>query len=372
MDHDNFWLTTWGRYHTKPFLKAVEQIGEDRFLFSVDYPYEQMASAALWFDDGQFSSAPKLKVGRENANKLLGLGLKAVSSVRCDSLLEVRLKEAVPMEQSPGPRPAAEHVTFARLARDATFELVLTLVLLFLVATIVRWVIGPSLISRVFPHIHAQLLIVGTAVAILLAGLILSPPGKISGGHMNPAISLAMWRFGVFPGAQLATYTIAQLLGSLAGVMLAREVWGPVVAAPPVAYAVIQPGPGLSMWKLAIAETLGMAVIVFVVGLCLGAHRLAPWAPWIVGAMVGTGIAVLGTTSGGSLNPARQFGPAVVSGKTAYLWVYLVAPMLGAVLAVELRQFVQSERKVLTHRLCGTIDRPHTQTGSYNHRAQIC
>jgi gamma-resorcylate decarboxylase len=77
---NNFWLTTSGHYHTKPFLDAIEQIGEDRVLFSVDYPYEQMSSAARWFDDAQFSNALKVKVGRENANRLLGLKLKPVSS----------------------------------------------------------------------------------------------------------------------------------------------------------------------------------------------------------------------------------------------------------------------------------------------------
>lgn len=77
---NNFWLTTSGHYHTKPFLDAIEQIGEDRILFSVDYPYEQMSSAARWFDDAQFSNALKLKVGRENANRLFGLKLKPVST----------------------------------------------------------------------------------------------------------------------------------------------------------------------------------------------------------------------------------------------------------------------------------------------------
>jgi gamma-resorcylate decarboxylase len=77
---NNFWLTTSGHYHTKPFLDAVEQIGEERVLFSVDYPYEQMSSAARWFDDAQFSNSLKLKVGRENANRLFGLKLKPVST----------------------------------------------------------------------------------------------------------------------------------------------------------------------------------------------------------------------------------------------------------------------------------------------------
>jgi hypothetical protein len=76
-----------------------------------------------------------------------------------------------------------EHVAFARLARDSAFELMLTLVLLFGVVSIVRWVIGPSPISR------------------------------------------AMWRFGVFPATGIVPYAIAQLLGSIVGVVAARAVW---------------------------------------------------------------------------------------------------------------------------------------------------
>jgi glycerol uptake facilitator protein/aquaporin Z len=104
-----------------------------------------------------------------------------------------------------------------------------------------------------------------------------------------------------------------------------------------------------------------MAVIIFIVGVCLAVHRLAPYVPWIVGALVGTGIAALGTATGGSLNPARQFGPAVLSGATQYLWVYLLAPMLGAELAVWFRRAIQSRRVVLTHRLCGTLGDDHTR-----------
>ncbi len=105
-----------------------------------------------------------------------------------------------------------------------------------------------------------------------------------------------------------------------------------------------------------------MAVIILIVGACLAVHRLTPFVPWIVGALVGTGIAALGTATGGSLNPARQFGPAVLSGVTQYLWVYLLAPMLGAEIAVWLRQAIQSRREVLTHRLCGSIGGAHTST----------
>jgi glycerol uptake facilitator-like aquaporin len=259
------------------------------------------------------------------------------------------------VEQSPALPKNAERIAIVRLARDSAIELILTSILLFGVTTIVRWVIGPSPISRAAPGIHAELWIVGAAVALLLAGLILTPLGRTSGAHTNPAISLAMWRFGVFPGAGVIPYSIAQLLGSVLGVVAARLVWGHIVAEPPVVYAALQPGPGWSTWELFVVEALGMTVIAFVVGLCLAVQQLTSFVPWIVGGLVGLGIALLGTATGGSLNPARQFGPAVVSGQTRFLWVYLLAPMFGAAIAAWLRRRIQCQRRVLTHRLCGTI-----------------
>ena len=74
----NFWLTTSGHYHTKPLIEAIDQLGDDRVIFSVDYPYEQMDSAARWFDDIRLDNRIKQKVGRENANQLLRLGLAPV------------------------------------------------------------------------------------------------------------------------------------------------------------------------------------------------------------------------------------------------------------------------------------------------------
>ena len=259
------------------------------------------------------------------------------------------------MQESRALPKKGERPGIVRLARDSGIELILTSILLFGVVTIVRWVIGPSPISRAIPGIHAELWIVGAAVALLLAGLILSPPGRASGGHTNPAISLAMWRFGVFPGAGVIPYSIAQLLGSVLGVVAARLVWGHVVAEPPVTYAALQPGQGWSSGELFVVEALGMTVIALVVGICLAVPRLTPRVPWVVGILVGLGIALLGTSTGGSLNPARQFGPAVVSGQTRFLWAYFLAPMFGAAIAAWLRRKIQRQHRVLTHRLCGSI-----------------
>jgi glycerol uptake facilitator-like aquaporin len=240
------------------------------------------------------------------------------------------------------------------LIRNSMLELILTSALLFGVTTIVRFVVGASPISRALPQIHVQLILVGALVAVLLSGLIVSRPGKISGGHMNPAISLAMWRFGVFPAVGIVPYIAAQLFGSILGVLAARIIWGPIVGRPPVLYAVIQPAPDWSSAQVFAAELIVMGLIVFVVGYFLSNPRLAPKVPWLVGVLIGLGIALLGTQSGGSLNPARQFGPAVASTHTAKLWVFLVAPMVGAELGAQLLRALRKRRQVLTHRLCGT------------------
>jgi len=240
------------------------------------------------------------------------------------------------------------------LIRNSVLEAILTSALLFGVTMIVRFVVGASPISRAFPQIHVQLFLVGALVAVLLSLLIISRAGKVSGGHMNPAISLAMWRFGVFPAAGIVPYIAAQLLGSIFGVLAARVVWGPIVARPPVLYAVIQPAPDWSAASVFAAELIGMGLIVFMVGYFLSNPRLAPKVPWLVGILIGLGIALFGTETGGSLNPARQFGPAVVSAHTTKLWVFLVAPMVGAELGAQLLHSLRKRRQVLTHRLCGT------------------
>jgi 2,3-dihydroxybenzoate decarboxylase len=76
----NFWLTTSGHYHSRPLLESLHQIGDDRVMFSVDYPYEQMTSAARWFDELLIAKEVKVRVGRDNAMTLLKLGLGASSA----------------------------------------------------------------------------------------------------------------------------------------------------------------------------------------------------------------------------------------------------------------------------------------------------
>lgn len=243
-------------------------------------------------------------------------------------------------------------LSWRKTAQHSACEAALTAALLFCVASIVRWFIGPSAVSRAAPGIHLELLFVGLAVALLTPALILSPLGKASGGHMNPAISFGMWWFGVFPRRSVIPYTVAQLAGSLAGVLLARAAWGPTLARAPVAYAVLRPASGWTNAGLFPAEAACMAAIVVLVGLFLSVHRLTRFVPWLAGGLIGAAITGLGAVTGASLDPARELGPALFARQYAFLFSYLLAPLAGAALAAWLlRRFYR--RRLLTHHLSG-------------------
>ncbi len=76
----NFWITTSGNFHARQLTAAVEQIGIEKVMFSVDYPYEQMDVAGRWFDDLGIDNQSKLRIGRENAAALFNLDLPAISA----------------------------------------------------------------------------------------------------------------------------------------------------------------------------------------------------------------------------------------------------------------------------------------------------
>jgi predicted TIM-barrel fold metal-dependent hydrolase len=60
-------------FHTRTLLNAIGEIGSDRLLFSVDYPYESMADAVEWFDNSLLSHNDRAKIGRENAQRIFSL-----------------------------------------------------------------------------------------------------------------------------------------------------------------------------------------------------------------------------------------------------------------------------------------------------------
>jgi 2,3-dihydroxybenzoate decarboxylase len=70
---ENFYVTTSGNYHTPSLVGVLLTLGADRVLFAADYPFENMADAATWFDGAPISESDRLRIGRTNAQRLLGL-----------------------------------------------------------------------------------------------------------------------------------------------------------------------------------------------------------------------------------------------------------------------------------------------------------
>ena len=71
---ENFYLTTSGNFRTPTFIEVMMEVGSDRLLFSVDYPFEETAEAAKWFDEVEISETDRVKIGRTNARTLFKLG----------------------------------------------------------------------------------------------------------------------------------------------------------------------------------------------------------------------------------------------------------------------------------------------------------
>ncbi|GAA0596048.1 MIP/aquaporin family protein [Streptomyces crystallinus] len=217
--------------------------------------------------------------------------------------------------------------------RGAAVECALTAVMMFLVVTMVRWLLDPA--SPVFvAELRPALGAVGALVAVMLVGLILSPAGRRSGAHLNPAVSVTLWLMRAFPGRAVLPYTVGQLLGGLAGTALGRLVWGPVVRSAAVSYGLARPEPGRSALSVFVLEAASFAALALLIGFFVAHPALTRPMPYAVGLAVGLIIALLGPVSGGAANPARQLGPALLSGNTTALWAYLTAPLLGAALGV--------------------------------------
>jgi glycerol uptake facilitator-like aquaporin len=242
------------------------------------------------------------------------------------------------------------------LARAAD-EFVLTTVLLFLAVTVVRWLRDPG--SPLYiADLDVALAVIGVLSGAILTGLIFTPPGRRSGGHMNPAVTVALWLMDVFPGRGVLPYVLAQLAGSAAGTGLGRLAWGSAVSLPSVAHAAIRPASTWQPASVLLAEVGSMIAISLVVGFFLVRPGYAHLLPYAIGLSVGLVIALLGSRSGGSVNPARQFGPAALSGQTIDLWIYLVAPILGAVLGASVYHLLIRRLSMRRHAPRGGLPHP--------------
>jgi aquaporin Z len=154
--------------------------------------------------------------------------------------------------------------------------------------------------------------------------------GAVSGAHLNPAVSLAFALRGDFPWKRVPGYIVIQLIGATLACLFLRLIFGNIEH-----LGATLPGPGYKSWQALLMEIVLTTLLVSVI---LGTASAAQNVGAIAALGVGGYIALAGLwaapVSGVSMNPARSFGPALASGDWTSYWVYLVGPIVGALIAV--------------------------------------
>jgi glycerol uptake facilitator-like aquaporin len=189
-------------------------------------------------------------------------------------------------------------------------------------------------LTRDMRFVGLRVLIIGLAVGGSVCVAALSPPGRRSGGHLSPAITLGFWLRGGVHWHDLVGYSAAQLAGSVAGATVAGLVWGPGVRA--VQHGLIAPAPGWGVPSVFLVEAASTTVLVLAIFVMVSHVLTVTYTPWVAGAVVTALIWVTGSRTGGGFNPARAFGSAIAGGHYHLLWLYLLAPLVGAALAASL------------------------------------
>jgi MIP family channel proteins len=167
-------------------------------------------------------------------------------------------------------------------------------------------------------------IVFGAVVTALIYSL-----GHISGAHFNPAVTLAFWSSGFFRLSLVLPYIVAQTLGAIAASGLLRMSLGTVGN-----LGATMPRNGDWMQSLVLETVLTFILMLVIFG--SGLDRRAPigFAGIAIGLTVALEAACMGPITGASMNPVRSLAPALVSGNLQHQWLYWVAPILGAQLAV--------------------------------------
>ena len=164
----------------------------------------------------------------------------------------------------------------------------------------------------------------GLAIAIMIAAV-----GGISGGHFNPAVTfgfLVTKRISIEKAAQ---YWVSQLLGASFAAWILKSVYGSMAGT--VGGASLSQG--VSPMKAMLAEGIGTFLLMLVIVGTAIDKRGSFAAGFPIGLTISSVILVIGPMTGAALNPARWFGPALVTGSWSNAWVWLLGPLLGASVA---------------------------------------
>jgi MIP family channel proteins len=188
-------------------------------------------------------------------------------------------------------------------------------------------------LPTVAPRGGGDLLAVALAHGLAI-GTMVTAVGHVSGGHFNPAVTVGAWVTRRMGTGVAVAYILVQLVGATLGALALRwltpgELWGPAVLGTPLV------AEGVSNWQAIALE----AVLTFFLVWVVFATALDPEGAFgkvaglAIGFVITMDILAGGPLTGGAMNPARSFGPALVSGEFSGIWVYFLGPVIGGTVA---------------------------------------
>jgi glycerol uptake facilitator protein len=179
---------------------------------------------------------------------------------------------------------------------------------------------------------------IGMSFAIIIAAVIYAL-GRVSGAHINPAVSIALWATKRFPTREMVAYVIAQCTGAAIGSLLFALTVG-MNAVTVGGLGATAPFPGIGYGQAILAEAIATFVLMLVImGVAVDERAPPGFAGLIIGLTVGGMITATGNIAGASLNTARTFGPYLadflLGGPNLWVFfpIYVIGPVVGAVLA---------------------------------------
>jgi MIP family channel proteins len=187
----------------------------------------------------------------------------------------------------------------------------------------------------------ADFAVIGLVHAFVLAMLVYTLGGT-SGAHFNPAVTGALAALRKITPVDALIYVLVQLAGAVAGALVCKLLLtdvgrGANYGAVTISQQFVQ---GKALDGL-LAEVIGAFVLMWaIMGVAVNPRGERAWAGWVIGIALGLGVMTLGPVDGASFNPARWFGPAIVSGEYGTAWVYILGPLLGALAAAFAYRFV--------------------------------
>ena len=191
---------------------------------------------------------------------------------------------------------------------------------------------------------YAGLGFISLAFAIVIA-VVIYGFGPVSGAHINPAVTISLAVTRRFPWGEVIPYIVAQVVGAVVGALLIVAMFG--MDSVDLGLGATTLGEGVPYWQGILAEALGTFLLLYaVMALAVDARAPLGWAGLMIGLAVAAAILLIAPQTGGSLNPARTFGPyiglAIFGGSVPWsdFGVYLIGPLVGGIAAVLLYDFV--------------------------------